>query len=1218
MPSIPTTATVSTTDTNAQQTTDTNTIVPKLNPNADSISQFLSQATAIESQKNLQKASQTVQSIPEIDQFFNDYREAFKKIEPVQSGLVTKPAEDTRNFWNKLADMTLSAKHSYDEATPIVNDMLLSIPQGAVNAVNQAGKVAYKYNPISFGDGDDVLTFKDFIPHIVTPEEWNNRKFIGIPQFYHPKTLLGNVTENMSKFITGFAGASGFLKGVGLVGGLGVTALRGVTAGAATDFTVWDPNEGRLSDVLVEFDSPVLNNAVTQYLKSDPSDTETEGRLKNVYEGMLIGVPLEFLFGIKALKKARATQDIASKEAIYKETSEAIKEVQAGNVDAPIVKKQIVDQNPAINIDKIGEAIKIGKETAKQDSESFIKSILNTKSFNSAEHVLHTIDQVSDLFTAEQRAYLKDNVLKNSVAEELAKTISRDKEELLRILPQISADANQATVRMLATKMVIQELANNLIETSAKHLKAFGEDKKLWTDAARQDILKLSNIIRDSVYSIKEQIRGAARVTQAGNVKVAASSGKRADVEYIATAIKEFNGDAIAIAKKVSKATVEDAIHAVAKTKWQKSVEVFNTTYINSLLSGTGTHKVNALTNLYESIIRPLEQIGGGIIRADHKSIRLGFAQYQGMIMNARQTWDAVRLAFKQSDSVLDSAMRTVDAQQIIAGKAVKTISGANLEVGGRAGTAIDWIGKFIEFPSRLMVSADELFKQINYNGRLYTNALENTMERGLSISSKEGKANIERIMKEGFDDAGRANIKDNPFNEKALQYARQVTFQNEVKGGAYLDIGGAMQKFFNSIPELRFMAPFIRTPTNLWRHFEARIPGLGVFTKQMKEMWNSGDTRLRSEVIGRQVLGTTAGIYAWSLISEVVETKDGKQLPKVTGSGPTDANIKKVWMNYGWQPYSIARVNDDKSITYVQYNRMDPRFYVVGLLADLKENMNNINEKNKEDAFGAAVLSIMHQTIDKTYTKQLADTLDLISKGTEKTWSSYFGNTFGSAIPYSGFRSMFEKTNYETRTFVDGIISKASLGSVLLEPKRDILTGQPIDKIQAGMVINPDGILSVTGILMGPVLVGKAVDVKEDPVMYELARLKVKLASPNINKTPDVDLTDYKKNGQSAYDYWVEHIGKVKDSSNVNFKDKLDYLFKSDIYKHAQEGGEGTTGGREFLVQKVFENYKQLAYDEMLKKYPEAKKDIDASLTQKAGLMKTMSSNQQNKKSIQ
>ena len=42
------------------------------------------------------------------------------------------------------------------------------------------------------------------------------------------------------------------------------------------------------------------------------------------------------------------------------------------------------------------------------------------------------------------------------------------------------------------------------------------------------------------------------------------------------------------------------------------------------------------------------------------------------------------------------------DNLEIVNGKATRPISGANLGVEGAAGTAIDWVGKVIELPSRL------------------------------------------------------------------------------------------------------------------------------------------------------------------------------------------------------------------------------------------------------------------------------------------------------------------------------------------------------------------------------------------------------------------------------------------------------------------------------------------------------------------------------------
>ena len=169
--------------------------------------------------------------------------------------------------------------------------------------------------------------------------------------------------------------------------------MRGITAGAASDLTVFDPNEGRLSDMLVEFDSPVLNNAVTQYLATDEDDTEMEGRIKNVLEGMAIGGPLEILFGIKAFKKAKKTKDMAEKEKIYKDAGEAIQSIKKGKKTKK-VKEAIFDGNEAINAKQAVKALRVGQKEAKKETESFIKKILNTRSFKNANQVLKTIDDV--------------------------------------------------------------------------------------------------------------------------------------------------------------------------------------------------------------------------------------------------------------------------------------------------------------------------------------------------------------------------------------------------------------------------------------------------------------------------------------------------------------------------------------------------------------------------------------------------------------------------------------------------------------------------------------------------------------------------------------------------------------------------------------------------------------------------------------------------------
>jgi len=1126
-----------------------------------------------------------------------EYNNGIKKIEPVNSGLIPNPDQKDFNFWQKAGRLSLSAG------------------QGVVNAAEETLDFLDENIVMPYDTPDTLLgkvAFTDFIPRFITPKKWNKPTLSQsrqLPIFHQPEGLAENMTEGASRFVAGFIGPNKFFKAAGLAGGVVKTGLRGMAAGGVSDLTVFDPNEGRLSDMLVEFDSPVLNNAVTQYLATDEDDTEMEGRVKNVLEGMLIGGPFEILFGLKAFKKAKATKNFAEKEKIYKETGEAISDLKKGKKTKKVL-KQIAENNNAINMKQYLKKLNIGQKEAKAETESFIKKILNTKSLKNSAQVLKTIDDVAERFDETTKDYLQNNVLKNSEAEELATLMSRDKGEILKALPKEGERAKTATVRMIASKQILQELAFQLKNTAEGYIKKFGTNKKNWTKQSKEEVALQSELVRNTVVALKDQIRGAARVTQAGNIKVARSEGKILDLEKMVDIIKNYEGDVTVMSRLMKDANLETVINDVSKTRGQKVIEAFNSAYINSLLSGVFTQAINMKSGIYEALIRPLEQITGGVVRADTKAIRLGFAQYSGMMMHMGDVVKATHLALKQGDAILDPLARTQDNLEIVNGKAIRPISGANLGFDGSAGTAIDWLGKVIELPSRLLMTGDEFLKQSNYRGRLYTNALENTMERGLDITSKEGKANIDRIFKEGFAKNGNANVKDSSINEAALQYARQSTYTNTLRGGSYLDWGAKVQTFLNNSPEFRFMAPFIRTPTNLWRHMSNRIPGLGVFTKQNQDLWRSGDRRARAEVLGRQMFGASIVFYGFHLATEDIEDKNGNFFPKLTGNGPANFQIKKTWLANGWQPYSIAQKNKDGSITYKQYNRMDPRFMIYGWIADIKENLANINDEDKESIFTAAILTVMRNAANKTYLRGISDVAELIGDPTENKVERFVGGVVGNLIPYASLRNQGipgilepEKEAYETRGFVDQILSRTGLGEKYLEPRRDIITGEPIERTPSSLYFNPEGVISFSSLLQGPSLVGRKIDTKDNPVAFEIARLRVALTPPQKVRSRIVDLTEFKKGKQTAYDYLMENTGKVKINGRT-FQEEIINQMNSTFYKNLQDQADNVNfdTGKDLVIKEVFKGYKDAAYAQMIKEYPEVKEALIQATKQKYG----------------
>ena len=1144
--------------------------------------------------------SQEVLGIIEVDE------KEVKPIMPVQPGINKQPDEKDHNFWTTLEDMAYA------------------VPQGVVNAIEaQADFIdenIISLGGIEFGDPNTLgkLTFTDFIPRFISPTKWKEQKYSEkrqLPQFHKPETTVGQATEGVTRFLTGFAGPAKFLKGYNKLG-----RARSYVAGAISDLTVFDPNEGRLSDMLVEFDSSVFNNAVTQYLSSDVDDTEMEGRLKNVLEGMILGgfvdvavtgvraispMAEKIYHGIKGVKKMKATKDLEVRAKIQKETSDVINDIDKGK-KTKRRKKAAFEGHSSINLKEAVKTIKSSKENAKQASELWISRVINTGAFKSGDDVLHTIDNVTDnAFDDVTKEYLENDVLKNEVAEELADILSRDQAEVLKTVFK-EKDSKEGVVKMLATKRVLQNLADDYQKVSVKYLDEFGDDSSKWSKSAKEEVALRGKVIAETFYKTKEIIRGAARTTQAGRLKVTRSEGKILEVDKIASFFKNYNSNPVVLAKKIKGMKSKDVVHEVSKSKFSKYIEAFNSFFINGLLGGTYTQAINILSNSYELLLKPIEVIAGATTRRDMRTIRLGFAQYQGMIFQIADTFKAIRIAFKQNDAVLDPYQRTQDNLQIVNGKAVRPISANALEISGFTGNMVDLLGKVVEIPVRLLMTGDEIFKQLNYRGRLYSEAVNNTLELGLDVGSKAGRDNTKKIFDSGFDKNGMANVVDNDIAARALQNAREATFTNGLNDGRLLNLGNAWQKFLQNAPYLRFLTPFVRTPTNLWRQFEMRVPVYGAFTKPMREAWNTGDPRARADVLGRQVVGISAAIYAYHLAKSDVVDKDGNIYRRITGRGPKDYNIRKQWEAAGWQPYSIAEKQDDGSIIYKQYNRNDPRFYVFGVMADVFENIDNINDVDKENIIFVAISSVAKNLLNKAYMRGLSDAFEVGSSDDPNKISKYLGRIVGNTIPYQAFIGQgvpgiieADKDDYEARDFVDEVIKKSYFleKDEKLQLRRDILTGEPISKNPTSIYYNPEGGLSY----LGPFMVGRKSEVKSDKVRIEIMRLKRRLTQPR-KKIENIDLTEIIIDGQSAHNYWIEQTGKV-EINGQNLYNTLSELIESTDYQFAQEGNEDNDGGKEKLLDSVFRAFKKEAEFQMIEKYDLSER-ISEAKEQKYGLL--------------
>jgi len=140
----------------------------------------------------------------------------------------------------------------------------------------------------------DHVTGDDYLP------DWENNP-LG-----ESRTKFARAVESISQFVVGFIPA---FKGLQVAGRMGkafgaakyfqrrprmLELTNAATAGAFSDFTVFDGNEARLANLIESV--PALHNPITEFLAADPEDPELLGRWKNALEGIGLGAIADGLY----------------------------------------------------------------------------------------------------------------------------------------------------------------------------------------------------------------------------------------------------------------------------------------------------------------------------------------------------------------------------------------------------------------------------------------------------------------------------------------------------------------------------------------------------------------------------------------------------------------------------------------------------------------------------------------------------------------------------------------------------------------------------------------------------------------------------------------------------------------------------------------------------------------------------------------------------------
>jgi len=1004
-----------------------------------------------------------------------------------------------------------------------------------------------------------------------------------------PRTLVGGMVGGISQFAAGYLGAGKLTK---------LSGLRGAFMnGAIADALVFDPNDPNVMGMLEQFD--IDTGALGELLATDPEDPEYINRLRNVGEGAALGGIVEAIgWGVRAARAtkngdtAAAVKFTEAQEGALRSLDEAIVEAGEGLArdasESLDLAKQLFDtpESPrATDIDgqtrldlgdtplapprvspedvvstvkdarrtfvtpERAEKIRMGARLAADGKPEELARGFSFKSLTTISDFDEVLEQIASArhYAAEEFSKIKGGdtqqwatvkVQAAAKLRQMAEMAGEDPQALIRKfmsadlgdVTQIAAEVHARSRMVLIVEKELKEMAQAISN------QAF--DAKKWPGIKNMDHLKLAFSQRREVASNllagQDALRSnVARSMNAMKMAVKGDANLQAMLRDPAM-FKDIDAAAKAVADPANAG--QSATKTIDETlsKLHGYMDRVNSFRINALLSGPGTQEVNLISNVVNSFVLPAEQAIGAMARGDHRLMVHAMRQLQGSFAGMFDSIKAALQAGWWDDAILDPFNGKVDDDSL------RSLI-----------TGFSPVDKALSLPSRGLMTMDEFFKQSAYRGRIFADANAAAVEQGLKGDGKT--AFIKQALRDAYTETGQAT------NGDALLQARRTTFTEPLEPG----VAAQIQKLAIDYPLIRFAVPFVRTPINLLSQTYQHFPALGQTSKRYRADIQAGGARA-AQARGRQAVGTAlVGMAGYMAASGYI-----------TGSGPTDPRIRKVWLKNN-QPYAFRIPQEDGSVEWVSFARLEPLSNVFSIAADAVEIMNDEFNENANGeatvAIQAMTMAVLENTVNKTFTQGIYDAMSLfVGRPAERDAAAK--NFVASFVPNVLNQTNGDDTLREARSITDAIMSRNGRYNEV-DPKRNVM-GEAI--VRTLPKYDPLGLTER--------------DIREtDTVLEEITRVAIlnqTVADSPARRVPGpnrIDLSEVPySETQSVYDRWLELTGTVEIGGRT-LREELEQTIASSSYQRAPDGFIGASSGTKgTIIRKIISTYRTKAKGEL------------------------------------
>lgn len=686
----------------------------------------------------------------------------------------------------------------------------------------------------------------------------------------------------------------------------------------------------------------------------------------------------------------------------------------------------------------------------------------NVDTMSSPDGVKAAILQIADdnkgAITEARRGTISDEQLTG-----LAQDLALNGDVVKQVLDREFGATLQRPEVMLAARMVEQQQMGTLLSLA----------DKVGSGAATSEELARFEQTAQLVQAYRTQLSGAQAEWGRAGRGLQIPVGLPPEVmDHIAQVLKQSNPDMQSMAQAIKLAGTPSGIASIVQGSLayralvKAPANLLQRIYINGILSGPQTwfkiflgNNLNLGVSSFDIFSAGIgrgmaglaARIGGWPTAAEGATISDAYAHFHGVISGGA---DALRVAGRvlKTGKSMDEVMRSKEdfGSRTLASGADSILPELNDTYFGGIARTVDTA---IDLPGRIIGSIDDFTKTLSYRGYVTMMSLKDIRARiqAGTLRSGDAEETMTQMMQSPSPEVQQA----------AEAWAHRMTFQSPwPEGGA----GEAFQAVLTKAPALKFIFPFMRTATNIFKQSLVERTPLAIFSARLRNQIAAGGYEA-DLAKARIATGTAIGsMFAWMAIHD-----------RLTGDAPKDPKARQEWELDGRTPYSIRVTNPltgQDSWRNIQW--FEPMSTIAGVVADAVQVQSYIHhtddaysmmpeDQRLQDAIAHIMASIIQNTGNKTFMQGAAQFAEMYND--PQRAFAMWGDQMGAAmVPFSGALKFArnEQDPYlrQAFTLIDKIKDElptlgALHGSKTLEPRLDVF-GEPRKTRSGNSIMGP------------------------------------------------------------------------------------------------------------------------------------------------------------------